>query len=1073
MTRVHTTCHSPAGHEAASPRAHRDSPARTLPFCGALLALLAKCPGVLAAEVLADLIQYPHTAWTATDGLHGRVLSIAQTSDGYLWLATENGLTRFDGVRFVASEAGAGPPLPSGEIYSLLASRDGTLWIGTLNGLVGWHKGKVIQYPELTGKAVVSLLEDHTGTLWAGGPGELCAIRQRTTQCSPVEGGGDRAVLFGDRGNVVYSLYEDTKRRLWAGTEFGLWQWTPGSPHRANALPITVRQALVQGDQGAELMAITGGADRALLQGGPEGMEQYRILGERPPFTAEALLRDHRGALWIGTVQDGLLRVQNGTVTQFSHENGLTGDFVSTLFEDREGVIWVGTIDGLDRFREPAVSTISTKQGLSTPVGCVLAARDGSVWIGSQLGLNRWTQGRMTLYRATPLPRSVAAREHKTGSGRAAALVIADPALRDNEITSLFEDQRGRIWAGTLNGGVAWFEHDRFTSVRGLPVGVASAIIADAHEGVWISYPDAGLFHVIDGRVVESVPWPWSQQEHSPQISTVVRDSLGGLWVGFLKGGIAYFKDGQIKTSLSHKDGLGSDRIWNLYLDHQGTLWAATEGGLSRIRDGRVTTLTTKNGLPCDAVHWLIEDDAFSFWVNTACGLLRVDQAELKAWLSDSAPSIHPIVFDRADEIATHASTPFSPVVTKSVDGRLWFVHWDGVTAIDPLHLPINRVVPPVHIEKIIADGKIHPPTAGLGLPARSRDLTIEYTALSLVAPEKVRFRFKLEGQDPDWREVVNVRHAEYSNLAPGSYRFRVLAANNSGVWNTEGAALEFSIASAYWQTNWFRALCGAAFMALVWTLYRLRLRHVAREFERGMDARVDERTRIARELHDTLLQSFNGLLLRFQTVLDLLPRRPAEAKDILSGAIDQANNAITEGRQAVEGLRSSTQESNDLVLAIRSLGEELAAGETVEYSGDFRVDVEGTPRPMHPIVRDEIYRIASEALRNAFHHSRCTKVEVEFHYNERDLRLQVRDNGKGIDAQALTDGGQAGHYGLRGMRERAELIGGTLTVWSAPDSGTEIEFSLPASLGYAAYPSPRPMGALRRWALRHHRRQS
>ena len=216
--------------------------------------------------------------------------------------------------------------------------------------------------------------------------------------------------------------------------------------------------------------------------------------------------------------------------------------------------------------------------------------------------------------------------------------------------------------------------------------------------------------------------------------------------------------------------------------------------------------------------------------------------------------------------------------------------------AIDPLHLPINRVVPPVHIEQIVADGRIYLPTSGLRLPAQLRDLTIDYTALSLVAPEKVRFRYKLEGQDRDWREVLNIRRVQYSNLAPGSYRFRVTAANNSGVWNQEGALLDFSVAPAYWQTNWFRALCGAAFMALMWTLYRLRLRHVAREFERGLDARVDERTRIARELHDTLLQSFNGLLLRFQTVWDLLPRRPAEAGTYSSGAIDQANKAITEG---------------------------------------------------------------------------------------------------------------------------------------------------------------------------------
>ncbi len=1036
-----------------SPSAHRCTSARTLLLCGVLLALLADCSGAFAAEILGDLIQYPHTAWTAGDGLHGRIQLIVQTADGYLWLATEFGLVRFDGVRFVPSGAGAGPPAPSAEIFSLLATRDGTLWIGTLNGLVGWHEGKVIEYPELAGKAVVALLEDQTGTVWAGGPGEVCAIRQRNIQCSQIEGGGDRAVLYGDRGNVVYSLYEDTDRRLWAGTELGLWQWTPGPPHRYDAQPITVRQALVQGEHGRGLLAITGREDRVLRQSGPEVMDQYQILGMRPPFMAEGLLRDHRDALWIGTIQHGLLRVQNGTVTQFSHDNGLTGDFVSALFEDREGTIWAGTINGLDRFRESAVSTISTNQGMSTPVGCVLAARDGSVWIGSYVGLNRWRQGRMTLYRATPLPRSVAAREHETRSGRIEASEVTDPGLRDNEITSLFEDQRGRIWVGTLNGGVAWFEHGRFTPARGVPVGIATAIFADAHEGVWICLSAFGLFHVINGSVVESVPWPWSQQEHSPQVSAVAPDSLGGLWLGFLKGGITYFKDGQVHTSLSRKDGLGSDRIWNLYIDHEGTLWASTEGGLSRIRDGRVTTLTTKNGLPCDAVHWLIEDDAFSFWVNTACGLLRVDRVELKAWESDSTPSIHPIVFDRAGEIPTHATSPFSPVVTKSVDGQLWFVHWDGVTAIDPLHLPINRVVPPVHIEQIIADGKIHLPVSGLRLPAQSRDLTIVYTALSLVDPDKVRFRYKLEGQDPDWREVLNIRRVEYSNLAPGSYRFRVTAANNSGVWNQEGASLDFLIAPAYWQTNWFRALCGVTFVALLWTLYRMRLRHVAREFELGLEARIAERNRIARDLHDTLLQSFQGLLLRFQTVRELLRTSPAEAEETLGSAIDQTAQAITEGREAVQGLRGSSVESDDLAVEIAKLGQDLAAHTSSATSVGLHVAVEGTPQTLRPSVRDEIYRIAGEALRNAFRHAEAKQIEVDFRYDEREFRLRIRDDGKGIDAESLTAKGRVGHFGLHGMRERAKLIGGKLTVWTASESGTEIQLSIPALHVYTASP--------------------
>jgi len=399
--------------------------------------------------------------------------------------------------------------------------------------------------------------------------------------------------------------------------------------------------------------------------------------------------------------------------------------------------------------------------------------------------------------------------------------------------------------------------------------------------------------------------------------------------------------------------------------------------------------------------------------------------------------------------------------VTKSPDGKIWFVHGDGVSTIDPRHLRLNARPPPVHIEQFIADGRTYPAFSGLRLPPRVRDLSIDYTALSLVAPEKVRFRFKLEGQDRDWREVVNDRQVQYSNLAPRSYRFRVSAANNSGVWNEAGAAIDFTVAPAYWQTNWFLALCVAASIALLWTLYRLRVRQLAHEFDMTLNARVNERTRIARELHDTLLQSFHGLLLRFQTVLDLLPARPAEARDMLGGAIDQTANAITEGREAVEGLRASTQESNDLALAIRKLGEECGVDETVAHSVAFRVDVEGAPRPLHPIVRDEIYRIAGEALRNAFQHSGGSQIEVEIRYDERQLRVRVRDDGKGIDADVLAEQGRQGHYGLRGMRERIDVLGGKLSVWSALGEGTEVELSIPASRAYAPTAS-RGIAALR-----------
>jgi signal transduction histidine kinase/ligand-binding sensor domain-containing protein len=1051
------TRYSSAGHGRASSSVHRCAPARARMLWGALLALLLPSPGAFAVEISGDLIPYTHTAWASSVGLQGRVMSIAQTADGYLWLGTEFGLVRFDGVRFVPIGAGAGPTAVSGYIASLRAARDGTLWMGTVNGLMSWREGKFTSYPELAGKVFVTLLEDHTGTIWAGGPPGLCAIYLRNIRCNQFESNGHEGSigpLFGNQGVIVYALYEDSEGYLWVGTESGLWRWTPGPPRRYATQSIRVRQSLVAGERGKGMLALTGGEERVLQQINPDGIKPYQISGARPPFQAEGLLRDHLGALWIGTTEQGLWRIQDGMVTHFSQENGLSGNLVSALFEDREGTIWVGTINGLDRFRESAVSTISTSQGLSTPVGCVLSARDGSLWIGSYLGLNRWKQGRMTRYRATAAPTALPAQEPQNGSGHAGAIEITDPGLQDNAIDALYEDQRGRIWVGT-NHGVAWFEDGKFTPVKGEPLGIATAIFGDSKEGVWVSSPAFGLSHVVNGDVVKSLPWPWPHAGRDLRVSAVIPDSMpGGVWVGFWDGGLSLLNDGQVRTSLKVKDGLGSGTVWSLYVDNENALWAATEGGLSRVKDGRVTTLTMKNGLPCEAVHWMIEDNEFS-WVNTACGLLRIDRSQLTAWASDSHSSIHPIVLDRADGIKRHAFTEFTPVVTRSVDGRIWLAHWDGITGLDPLRLPINQVVPPVYIEQILADGKIYQPAPGLRLPAQLRDITIDYTALSLVDPDKVRFRFKLEGQDPEWREVLNIRRAEYSNLAPGNYRFRVIAANNSGIWNQDGASLEFSIARAYWQTNWFRALCAAAFGAMLWTVYRLRLRQAAREFERGLEARVAERTRIARELHDTLLQSFHGLLLRFQAVWDLFPTRPVEAREILGNAIDQASKAITEGREAVQGLRISTQEPNDLVAAIGTLAEELAADPALTQAPSLRVGAAGAVRLLHPIIRDEVYRIAGEALRNAFQHSQATRIEVELRYGEQQFRLRILDDGKGIDEQVLADGGRAGHYGLRGMRERAELIDAKLTLWSARDSGTEVELTIAASRAYAKARAP------------------
>jgi signal transduction histidine kinase len=410
------------------------------------------------------------------------------------------------------------------------------------------------------------------------------------------------------------------------------------------------------------------------------------------------------------------------------------------------------------------------------------------------------------------------------------------------------------------------------------------------------------------------------------------------------------------------------------------------------------------------------------------------------------------------------------PKVTKSADGKLWFTSHDGVSVIDPRHLPFNKLPPPVQVEQITADGTTYDPAQELRLPPRVQHIDIDYTALSLVAAEKNQFRFKLEGYDRDWRDAGNRRQAFYTNLTPRNYRFRVMACNNSGLWNETGASLEFSVLPAFYQTNWFRAACAVAFLTVLWGMYELRMRQLAAQFNMRLDERVNERTRIARELHDTLLQNFQGLLPRFQAALYMLPERVADARKTLEAAVDKASEAITEGRDAVKGLRLSTVEKNDLAVAVRTLGEELAVATVNQSSPTFEVAVEGTPRSLHPILRDEVYRLVAEALRNAFRHAHARKIEVEIRYGEKEFRMQVRDNGRGIDPSVLSGDGREGHYGLHGMHERAKVAGGKLKVWSELNSGTEVELSIPAVRAYTQ--APRRLRLLQRLSRKDKDRQ-
>jgi len=778
--------------------------------CLAFLLAFSTC--ALALDPSLDVSQYSHTAWRVRDGFgNGPLHSIAQTHDGYLWLGTESGLLRFDGARAVLWQPPRDEHLPSNVVQGLLVSRDGTLWIGTGKGLATWKDGKLAQYPEMAGWIVGSLIEDHEGTVWAGGfgvsgHGRLCAIKDGRPRCS-------------DPGEGVQSIYEDGKNTLWVSTFQGLWRWKPQGPEFFSTGK-TFTSGLIEDSDGGLLFGRANGIQR-FVNGKTEA---YPVGLLARQFGVNSFLRDRDGSLWVGTFE-GLAHLHRGRADVFRQVDGLSGTTVHGVFEDREGTIWVATEGGLDRFRDFAVPTFSANQGFPAGLyGSILATRDGSLWFSTSDRLTKWKNSEMTVY-------------DRRGSTTHAGVVTGVREIHDSglngQVRGLYQDSRGRLWITAL-GGSGYLENDKFVPIKAVTGETKGSIAEGADGDLWFSYQNA-LFHLVEGSRVEQMPWDTLGIKDVGGL--IVGDPLqGGLWIGFPHGGIAYLRHGQIDRSYTSADGLGEGRISHLRLDPERALWVSTEGGLSRIRDGHIATLSAKNGLPCDAVHWSEEDADHSVWLYLECGLARVAASEIRAWASDPNRTVRLTFFDSSDGVEAKSvifGGAISPV-TKSLDGKLWFSVENGVSVVNPHHLPFNKLPPPVHVEQIIADRKTYwqnwsgdAPSSHPKLPPLVRDLAIDYTALSLVAPEKVHFRFKLEGQDRDWREVVNERQVQYSNLPPGNYRFRVTASNNSGMWNEEGTSLDFAIAPAYYQTNWFRALCGLTFLAMLWTFYQLRVRSI------------------------------------------------------------------------------------------------------------------------------------------------------------------------------------------------------------------------------------------------------
>src|SRR5215469_8194626 len=1032
-----------------------------------ILLILLRCiqlHGIDRDQKLADLF---HTAWTFKDGAPAEIHALAQTTDGFLWLGAATGLFRFDGIRFQAYKPQSGQAFPQRNVVSLFAVPDGGLWVGYWYGGVSFIKnGAVTDYgkPEgLPSHAVLAFARDRQGAIWIAA-GEDGLARLEGSRWGKI--GTDWG--FAGQADTVFVDHAST---VWVGTPTSVAYLVEGEHQfqiaAQHLLPIV--QDFAEGPDGTLWMAEGGYGVRPVpLPGKNNGRPWPAVLVGAP-----AIIFDNQGSLWITTAGNGIRRVpyperlhppkikgpsawqfHNSEVEAFAQQNGLTSDYVHCALEDREGNIWFGTSGGLDRFRQsPVVSIplqpISYRGALPIPslhsfTTSALAAGDhGAIWaagIGPQVLLKIQNDKIVT-------------------------------QLRDRPVDCAYRDPNGVVWLATPSS-VLRLAHERLDTIGSKPgavtynyngavpagqglilrqldlptaggIGVSpqsrvKAITQDRLGRLWISM-GSGTFRL------ERSGWTSLESLGGPEGTATAEftDSEGRIWFGFAN--TVAMLDGDRVRIFSGKDGVQAGAVTSIQVK-ETKIWIGGEFGLEFFDGSRFQPVNPSDGGAFGGVSGIITVPEDGLWFSENRGIVHIREAQLRQ-LSSGRVEFESFGF--LDGLDDELRGPLaSASALRTTDGRIWFATTKGLAWIKPKRMVRNTAPPPVLIESVIANGRKYNKSTFLRLPARTANLQIAYTATSLTIPERVRFRYKLEGLDNDWQEPGTRREAVYTNLDTGSYRFRVIACNNDGVWNEAGASLEFFVPPAYYQTTWFRASCIGAFLGLLWALYHLRVRQLQKKFAMVVEARVGERTRIARELHDTVLQSLHGLLMSFQRAANLLPDRPVEAKQRLEGAIDHAAQAITEGREAVQGLRSSTVVTNDLAVAIRTLGEELAGQQTSQDAPLFDVAVEGTPCDLNPILRDDVYRIAGEALRNAFHHAQARRIEVEIQYDKNHLRLRVRDDGRGVDSAVFTEG-RSGHWGLQGMRERAKLLGGQLEVWSELDSGTEIQLSIPASIAY------------------------
>lgn len=957
------------------------------------VASLVLCSSAAGAQPALD--DYNVTSWTIDDGLPSNVIwTIAQDRDGYLWLGTNGGLVRFDGVRFVVPDTIPSGSLPSAPVRSLYTARDGSLWIGfsEAGGVSRLLNGRVRNYGEQEGLArgsVLTLIEDHRGTIWAGTRFGLFRLEQDRWQKIGAEQG------LPDTG--IARLFRDRRDRLYVSTFAGIFR----------RLDEPEGFEVVDDCHDVELRFRGYSEDPSNAIWVTDPATGFRRLGECKPTRVvhkgrgSQLLHDRHGHLWAA-VDDELWRVREAapqpTVIE---ETKIAG--IRSMLEDREGNIWLATGNGLIRLTEPRVTPI-THLGRSESVD---ATSDGSVWAATAEGLFRFTR--------------------PAGGWRATRT-----SMPGDTPTIVRADTAGTLWVPTSSGLVRLRGGQpavrRFGTGRSLRR--IHAIAADGRGSVWISDRNQGLFRWDDERgLVE----PLAQLGRT-RIRSINAESTGRLWFATDSGRLGVIGPDHTVQTYGPEDGLGTGPYYSIYEDSQQLLWIGGTDGLSQRVGTRFVKIGQANGFH-GSVFAIVEDLDGDLWLGTGSGIAWLARVELEKAARLPSYHVRSTLLDSSDGLAGLPVSVGSGNAARATDGTLWFVTARGITMVDPRALKQRAVSASVRIERALVDDRVVSVETHASLPPRTSRLQIEYTSLTLGAPHKTRFRYRLEGFDAEWTEAGTERHASYARLPAGDYRFRVATGASDGSWEGQEASWQFTVRPLFYQTAWFVGACAGVTVLLTWTAWQLRVRRIRRQF--GL--LLGERVRLSREIHDTLLQSLVGVTLQFDALSKSVDS--PEAKQQVVRIRKQVQEYIREARHTIWNLRSPMVETGDLATAIREAASRATFGTAVQ----LQFSLIGAPFPCHHMAEEQLIRIVQEAVVNAVRHAHARRVTVALEYGEESVTVRVSDDGCGFDP-ARIGLETTGHYGLTSMRERTEQVDGRFSVSSTINAGTTIQAVLQRS---------------------------